>query len=280
MADPVNLTAPVVTGNAQVGQTLSCSAGTWDQDITTAYQWQRDVAGNNAYGNIGAATLNQYLLTNNELACHVRCIVTASSIATNPPPGGTVVDVFPGEFAAKFAAVTAGQTLYLRGGIHSKITLDRSFTAGNRVKIVCETGSLVKGVDIVGSAGGFTFGTPGSAQPSFYTRILASETANLGDISVRAFNINGPVHDVAIYSAHVEGGFIGVSPYSGTTPCTNIEMYDSLIEQSWGDLSHPNNCNGLIFDHNVFRNPQHLTSEHHDCFQRSEERRVGKECRL
>jgi hypothetical protein len=266
MADPVNVTAPVISGRAETGQTLSCTAGTWDQPVTTTYQWQRDVAGNNVFSGIGGATSSQFGLTSADLTCHVRCAVTASSVPVNPPPGGTVIDVFPGEWTAKYAAANAGDTLYLRGGIHNKITLDRSFAANNRVTVICESGSLVKGCDLVGSAGGYIFGAAGGAY-QFYTRIQASEVSNLDDISIRAFNINGPVHDVRLINTHIEGSNIAFSPYSGGSACTNIELYDSLIEKAWGDLSHPNNCNGLIIDHNIFRNPQHLTAEHHDCFQ-------------
>lgn len=39
---PVNTVAPAVTGTAQVGQTLSCTTGTWDNSPSGyTYQWQR-----------------------------------------------------------------------------------------------------------------------------------------------------------------------------------------------------------------------------------------------
>jgi len=44
---PANLTAPAISGTAQLGQTLSASPGTWTgtQPITFAYQWQQCTTG-------------------------------------------------------------------------------------------------------------------------------------------------------------------------------------------------------------------------------------------
>lgn len=185
-------------------------------------------------------------------------------IDPGPPPSGVVRDCFPGEWPTVYAAVKAGETILMRGGLHNKIKLDRSFPATNRVTVKCETGSLAKGTDVVGGAGGNLFDT-------FFTRILAADTPNKNDQSVRAFNINGPVHDVDVVRSRIEGGFVGFSPYCGETDgggfCTGIKLKDSEVLGSWGDLIHPNGCKGLEIDHNFIHDPQHLTAEHHDGFQ-------------
>jgi hypothetical protein len=73
---PVNTVAPAVTGTAQVGQTLSCTTGTWTgiATITYAYQWQ--------YGttNIPSATSSTYVIAGAYAGQTIRCVVTA----TNP----------------------------------------------------------------------------------------------------------------------------------------------------------------------------------------------------
>lgn len=71
-----NISAPVLSGTATVGQTLSCTTGSWSGEapITYAYQWYRnDVA-------VLAATFATYPLTSADGGAVVHCRVTA----TNP----------------------------------------------------------------------------------------------------------------------------------------------------------------------------------------------------
>jgi len=75
---PINTVAPVVTGTAQVRQTLSCTTGTWTDvpPITGyTYQWQ--------YGttNIPGATSSTYTIESAYVSASIRCIVTASNSA-------------------------------------------------------------------------------------------------------------------------------------------------------------------------------------------------------
>jgi len=55
---PINTIAPVISGIAQRGETLSSTTGTWTGvgTITFAYQWQRDDT------NISGATSSTYVL--------------------------------------------------------------------------------------------------------------------------------------------------------------------------------------------------------------------------
>ena len=62
---PYNTIAPVVSGSANLGQTLSCTTGTWEGTlpITYTYQWRRRSADNvNSYVNIASATSNTYVI--------------------------------------------------------------------------------------------------------------------------------------------------------------------------------------------------------------------------
>lgn len=73
-AGPVNTVAPEITGTAEVGQTLSCSTGTWDGTgtITYAYQWRRGAVP------ISGATGASYVQQTADVGPGVTCLVTAT----------------------------------------------------------------------------------------------------------------------------------------------------------------------------------------------------------
>lgn len=72
---PVNTVAPAITGTATVGQTLTCSTGTWTgaTPFTYTYQWKR----NNV--DILGATLSTYTLVIADDATSIKCTVTATN---------------------------------------------------------------------------------------------------------------------------------------------------------------------------------------------------------
>ena len=75
LAAPLNLTSPVASGTAQVGETLSTTDGTWQgiATITFAYQWRRDAV------NISGATSSTYTLVAADYTTDVDCVVTATN---------------------------------------------------------------------------------------------------------------------------------------------------------------------------------------------------------
>ena len=75
LAAPLNLTSPVASGTAQVGQTLSTTDGTWQgiATITFAYQWRRDAV------NISSATSSTYTLVAADYTTDIDCVVTATN---------------------------------------------------------------------------------------------------------------------------------------------------------------------------------------------------------
>lgn len=93
---PVNTVAPVVSGTAQVGQTLSTTNGTWTgtPPITYTYQWQRSGS------NIGGATSSTYVIQFADEGYTLRCVVTAtnsvSAVSANSNSTGSVADMAPG----------------------------------------------------------------------------------------------------------------------------------------------------------------------------------------
>src|SRR5215475_4985078 len=72
---PVVIDVPHVTGVGEVGQTLSCTTGNWENDPNTyAYQWQSD--GTNA----GTGTdSNEYVIDPSDSSKSITCVVTATN---------------------------------------------------------------------------------------------------------------------------------------------------------------------------------------------------------
>lgn len=71
---PANSVAPAVTGTPTVGNTLSCTTGTWTNSPTSyAYQWLRDGS------SISGATSSSYALQEADEGEMVSCLVTATN---------------------------------------------------------------------------------------------------------------------------------------------------------------------------------------------------------
>jgi hypothetical protein len=77
-ATPASSSAPIVTGKARVGETLTTTNGSWVPAATSyAYQWQRKVAG--VFTDIAGATAQTYTLTAADEGAQVRAKVTATN---------------------------------------------------------------------------------------------------------------------------------------------------------------------------------------------------------
>jgi hypothetical protein len=81
---PVNTAAPVASGTGAVGDTLSCTTGTWQYSPTSyRYQWFRGGA------TIAGATASTYLLQAADSGANVSCGVTAIN-AAGPSASGAL----------------------------------------------------------------------------------------------------------------------------------------------------------------------------------------------
>jgi hypothetical protein len=104
---PVNTVAPVVSGSATYGSTLSTTTGTWTGLPTPgySYQWQRGGS------NIGSATGSSYTLVQADVGFTIRCVVTATNVvgssSANSNSTATVVATVPGT-PTNVLAVNAG----------------------------------------------------------------------------------------------------------------------------------------------------------------------------
>ena len=92
VAAPLNTTVPAVTGTPTVGQTLTCSTGTWSYTPTTyAYQWLAD--GSALAGQTGATHTIAAAEAGHALTCQVTATnpggsASATSTATDPVKPG------------------------------------------------------------------------------------------------------------------------------------------------------------------------------------------------
>lgn len=87
---PVNTVAPVVSGTARVGQTLTTTNGTWSGSPTSyTYQWTRNGS------NISGATSATYLTVVADMGTLVRCVVTAINAGgPSTPAASNSLDIF------------------------------------------------------------------------------------------------------------------------------------------------------------------------------------------
>ncbi len=96
---PVNTVAPAVTGTAQVGQTLTCSTGTWTNTPTSyTYQWRQDGS------DITGATSSTYVPVVGDIGFPLDCVVTAHNAGGSTPQASNATDdVLPAAPVANFS---------------------------------------------------------------------------------------------------------------------------------------------------------------------------------
>jgi hypothetical protein len=89
---PISNAAPVASGDGEVGETLSCTTGTWlgTAPITYSYQWERDGTP------IGGATASTYLVDVADEGTDVTCDVTATNSAGNATESSNAIAVSGG----------------------------------------------------------------------------------------------------------------------------------------------------------------------------------------
>ena len=107
---PVNTVAPVVSGTATFGQTLSTTNGTWTgvPTPTFTYQWQRVTT------NISGATSSTYVLVAADVGNTIRCVVTGtnavSAVSANSNSTASVAATVPGAPTIGAATATGSTT--------------------------------------------------------------------------------------------------------------------------------------------------------------------------
>lgn len=85
---PANTAPPAISGTPSVGQTLTCSTGTWSGSPTGyAYQWKQDSLA------IGSATTSSYVVQSGDQGHALTCTVTATNTGGSASATSSAVNV-------------------------------------------------------------------------------------------------------------------------------------------------------------------------------------------
>ncbi|HZG35202.1 MAG TPA: hypothetical protein VEY87_05085 [Gaiellaceae bacterium] len=110
---PQNYAAPVVTGEAREGATLTTTNGSWNTDSPTtySYKWQRCEAPATPTGcaDIPGATANTYVLTAADVGKRIRSLVTATNASGSGAAASNVTAVVASSGPAGQIRLPSGQ---------------------------------------------------------------------------------------------------------------------------------------------------------------------------
>lgn len=101
LSAPVNTSVPAVTGDPQVGETLSATNGVWTGNPAPSYtlQWERSANGEGGWEEIAGATSATYELVEGDEQMFVRCVVTAENSEGSDSAESNVVGPVTAEVA-------------------------------------------------------------------------------------------------------------------------------------------------------------------------------------
>ncbi len=199
---PVNTVAPVVSGTETVGQTLTCTTGTWTglPVITYTYQWQND-GGTGTWANISGATSSTYGLQASDAGDDIRCIVTAlvgpaldpdafgSVSATSNVTGaisGSAADNTPNAFDFTDTTGTAISTLVSSNivqvtGMDAGTSISISGSGSPQYRICTDSGCSTVPHDWTSSAG--------TIDPGEYVQVRLTSSALEGTSTVATLTV-------------------------------------------------------------------------------------------
>jgi hypothetical protein len=192
-AGPLNTVAPVVTGTATVGQTLSTTNGTWTgtPTIVFTYQWQRNEV------NISSATSSTYILVDADAENPIRCVVTGTNSAgtnlANSNATSNVSAIAPGAPTIGTAtAITTSATVTFTAPVNNGGSTILSYTATS------SPGGLTGTVTQAGSGtitvSGLTIGTSYTFTVTA-TNIIGTGSSSSASNSITAYS--APFNTVA-----------------------------------------------------------------------------------
>lgn len=171
MPVPAISVAPVISGNTQVGQTLTTTDGTWTETPTSyAYQWK------NAGTNISGATASTYVLALADAGAVITCAVTASNATGAGAPATSnslTIDVY---LTFVTTVVDPTDTATYSGGVWNGVALG---TAAPNRKIVAAFAARTST-----TPGAFSSSTLDGVSMTHGTSFTAATAQNKIDIKV------------------------------------------------------------------------------------------------
>lgn len=153
----VNTVAPVISGSAVVGQTLTSTTGTWSNSPTSyGYQWRA-----NAVSISANSTANTFVLTLTENGANITCNVTAINPAGNSTPAtsntlGPVTNTYTVSYLVVAGGGPGGSVNTMGGGgggAGGYKTSTASFTPGTVYTATVGGGGSLAGPNNNGSNG-------------------------------------------------------------------------------------------------------------------------------
>ena len=127
---PVNTVAPVISGSALVGQTLSSTTGTWlSSPASYGYQWRANAT------NITNATSSTFLLTIAQKGANITCNVTATNFvgtanAVTSNSLGPVINQYSATYLIIAGGAGSGQNGGGGGGAGGVVTNTMTISSG------------------------------------------------------------------------------------------------------------------------------------------------------
>lgn len=220
---PVNTVAPVVSGTATVGQTLTTTNGTWTgvPTPTFTYQWQRVTT------NISGATSSTYVLVDADAGSTIRCVVTGtnavSAVSANSNSTASVAAIAPGAPTIGTATATGPTTAtvaYTAPASNGGATIT-SYTATSSPSSI--TGTLSQ-------AGSGTITVSGLIETTSYTfTVTATNSAGTSPASSASNGITTPAAPPTVIGQAFGGGF-----YAGqiSTAANSVADYYLIVGPS------------------------------------------------
>jgi hypothetical protein len=267
---PVNTVAPVVSGTATLGQTLSTTNGTWTgtATITYTYQWQR--GGGSSYTNITSATNSTYTLVQADVSLRVRCVVTGTNgVGNSSANSNATSDVSPNVpgaptgVAATVTSTTSVLVAYTAPSSNGGSTIT-SYTAtsspGGITGTVSQSGSGTIAVTGLTTNTSYTFtvtatniaGTGSASSPS----AAVTPAINNGYIALLTANTAPSQAGAMVNSSGFYVGELWRSDNGSYAPLiSKFNSYGSPVWQksiTGSGLSIPDNCLTLDSTGNVY----------------------------
>ena len=237
-----NTVAPVISGTLRVGSALSTTTGTWLNDPTFTYQWQRSTD-NVLWDSIASATSSSYTLTSSDAGTYVRVVVygnktISTAYRVGAPTAGVLIPVPNYTITNTVAPVvsgswTTGQTLTASNG---------SWTATGTFTYQWETSTAASsGFTAISGATSRTYVLT-SSEAGQFVRVKVYNTTSTGDgvaYSIATSKVNAPYNTAlpAITSSLRVGNTQSVT--TGTwdnTPTSYTYQWQSSIDGiAWSD---------------------------------------------